>query len=144
MKRTTNDSPGRDGTPCRPLRFSSSATKLSVVQGRHGVPSLAWMLFAAAAVASASGAEISFNRDIRPILSANCYACHGPDKKARKADRRLDTRDGALADSEGVRAIVPGNLEQSELVLRISSNDPDEIMPPPKSDKKLTVPQIAL
>jgi mono/diheme cytochrome c family protein len=102
------------------------------------------MLFAAAAVASASGAEISFNRDIRPILSANCYACHGPDKKARKADRRLDTREGALAESEGVRAIVPGSVEQSELASRVSSNDPDEIMPPPKSDKKLTAQQIAL
>ncbi len=88
--------------------------------------------------------DLSFNRDIRPILSANCFACHGPDKHARKADRRLDTRDGALAELEGVRAIVPGDTEHSESVLRISSTDPDEVMPPPKSDKKLTPEQIAL
>ncbi len=87
--------------------------------------------------------DLSFNRDIRPILSANCFACHGPDKHARKADRRLDTREGALAELEGVRAIVPSDVEHSELPLRISSTDPDEIMPPPKSDKKLTPEQIA-
>ena len=96
------------------------------------------------AIAAGSAAEISFNRDIRPILSANCYACHGPDKHARKADRRLDTREGALMESEGVRAIVPGDLEHSEAALRIASTDPDEVMPPPKSDKKLTPHEIAL
>ena len=87
--------------------------------------------------------DLSFNRDIRPILSANCFACHGPDKHARKADRRLDTRDGALAENDKVRAIVPGDLDHSELALRVSSTDPDEVMPPPQSDKKLTAEQIA-
>ncbi len=91
----------------------------------------------------AHAGDLSFNRDIRPILSANCFACHGPDKHARKADRRLDTREGALAEEEGVRAIVPGDLGHSELALRISSTDPEEMMPPPKSDKKLTTEQIA-
>ena len=93
---------------------------------------------------SARADELSFNRDIRPILSANCFACHGPDKHARKADRRLDTRDGALAENDQVRAIVPGDLDHSEAALRISSTDPDEVMPPPKSDKKLTSEQVAL
>ena len=93
---------------------------------------------------SARADELSFNRDIRPILSANCFACHGPDKHARKADRRLDTRDGALAENDKVRAIVPGDLDHSEAALRISSTDPDEVMPPPKSDKKLTSEQVAL
>ena len=88
--------------------------------------------------------ELSFNRDVRPILSANCFACHGPDKHARKADRRLDTRDGALAELEKVRAIVPGDLEHSDLALRISSTDPDEVMPPPKSDKKLKPEEVAI
>ena len=88
--------------------------------------------------------EVSYNRDIRPILSENCFACHGPDQLARKADRRLDTADGARAEIEGVRAIVPGDLAKSDAVERIESHDPDEQMPPPKSDKKLTPAQIAL
>jgi mono/diheme cytochrome c family protein len=91
----------------------------------------------------ASAAELSFNRDIRPILSDNCYSCHGPDKRARKGDRRLDTADGALAEHEKVRAIVPGDLAKSELVARIESHDADEMMPPPKSEKKLKPAQIA-
>jgi len=82
--------------------------------------------------------KIDYNRDIRPILSENCFKCHGFDEKAREADRRLDTREGAIADSEGVRAIVPGKLDESELHLRIRSHDRDEMMPPPKSGKKLT------
>ena len=97
-----------------------------------------------ATLSSLRAEDLSFNRDIRPILSANCFACHGPDKHARKADRRLDTRDGALAENDKVRAIVPGDLDHSEAALRISSTDPDEVMPPPKSDKKLTPEQVAL
>ncbi len=89
-------------------------------------------------------AEISYNRDIRPILSDNCFACHGPDKHARKADRRLDIAEGATALIDGVRAITPGDLAKSDAVERIQSRDPDEQMPPPKSDKKLTRAQIAL
>jgi mono/diheme cytochrome c family protein len=92
----------------------------------------------------ASAAELSFNRDIRPILSDNCFTCHGPDKHARKGDRRLDTVDGATAEVDGVRAIVPGDLAKSELVARIESHDPDDVMPPPKSEKKLKPEQVAL
>ena len=55
--------------------------------------------------------EISFNRDIRPILSANCFSCHGPDKKSRKAKLRLDTKEGAIADLGGYRAIEPGKTD---------------------------------
>ena len=88
--------------------------------------------------------EISYNRDIRPILSENCFACHGPDKRARKADRRLDTADGARAEIDGVRAIVPGDLAKSDAAVRIESHDADEQMPPPKSEKKLKPTQIAL
>ena len=88
--------------------------------------------------------KIVFNRDVRPILSENCFKCHGPDQKARKAERRLDTREGALAENEGVRAIVPGNLPVSEMHLRIHSEDKDEKMPPPKSGKKLTPRQIGI
>ncbi len=82
--------------------------------------------------------KIVFNRDVRPILSDKCFACHGFDPKTRKADRRLDTLEGALAEIEGVRAIVPGSLEKSDVWARLISSDKDEVMPPPKSHKTLS------
>ena len=88
--------------------------------------------------------SIDFSRDVRPILSNACFKCHGFDDKARQANRRLDTRDGALAELEGVRAIVPGKLADSDVHIRINSNDRDEIMPPVKSGKKLTSEQKAI
>ena len=88
--------------------------------------------------------KIEFNRDVRPILSDTCFKCHGPDKKHREGDRRLDTRDGALAENESVRAIVPGKLAESDAHVRIHSTEADEHMPPPKSGKKLTARQIAI
>ncbi len=78
--------------------------------------------------------DIGFNRDIRPILADNCFACHGPDRPARKADLRLDRREEAIK----AKAFEPGKADQSELVTRIFSTDPDEMMPPPKSHKRLT------
>lgn len=80
-------------------------------------------------------AEVSFNRDIRPILSDNCYYCHGTDSNHRKAGLRLDTFEGATADNDGVRALVPGDPAKSELWLRIISKDEDEVMPPPDAHK---------
>lgn len=98
---------------------------------------------------STQGAEtfpekIAFNRDIRFILSDNCYKCHGPDTNARKAHLRLDLATGAIADLGGRAAIVPGRTDQSELVRRILSTDPEKHMPPPDSGKVLTSRQIAL
>lgn len=90
------------------------------------------------AVAAAEASELSFNRDIRPILSENCFACHGFDPKARKADRRLDVVEGATAEKDGVRAIVPGDLQASEAWQRIITEDKDDVMPPLKSHKTLT------
>jgi len=90
------------------------------------------------AITSGIAEEISFNRDVRPILSANCFSCHGPDKKARKAKLRLDTREGALFDLGGYRAIEPGKPDDSELILRIESDDPEDVMPPPNSGHELT------
>ena len=93
----------------------------------------------------APDAPIDFNRDIRPILSENCFVCHGLDDAQRKAKLRLDTRDGALAKLRGGgHAIVPGKVADSELVQRILSNDSTERMPPPKTNKKLTTAQIDL
>ena len=92
----------------------------------------------------ASGEEISFNRDIRPILSENCFHCHGPAEKGRKAKLRLDEPGSAYAERDGVRAIVPGELQASELVFRIRATDPDEVMPPGDSHYKLSEKQKAL
>jgi hypothetical protein len=74
-------------------------------------------------------AEVTFNDDIRPILSDKCFFCHGPDAANQKADLRLDTFEGAIKDG----AIVPGKPLESELILRVSSHDPDEHMPPPEA-----------
>ncbi|HMC10863.1 MAG TPA: c-type cytochrome domain-containing protein [Pirellulaceae bacterium] len=98
-------------------------------------------LFTLAILPGAANAEESslwFNRDIRPILSSNCFACHGFDAKKRQADLRLDTPEGATADHDGVQAIAPGNLAKSELWRRVTNTDEDEMMPPPASNKKLT------
>src|SRR5437588_8483669 len=84
---------------------------------------------------------IEFNRDIRPILSDNCFACHGPDKNKRKADLRLDTEEGAFGDRGEVVIIVPGKPEQSELFRRISTTDEKLRMPKAKFGKKLSAQQ---
>ena len=94
---------------------------------------------------SSSAAPIDFDRDIQPILSENCYQCHGPDAGARKAKLRLDRKEGALGKNEDGRAIVaPGKPGDSELITRILSTDSDEVMPTPKSNKKLTAAQKQL
>jgi mono/diheme cytochrome c family protein len=87
---------------------------------------------------------VDFNRDIRPVLANACYRCHGPDAAERKSDLRLDTEAGAKADLGGFAAIVPGNLDESELIARITSTDPMEVMPPPASGKSLKPEQVAL
>ncbi len=95
-------------------------------------------------VAAGEDSAIDFARDIRPILSDNCFACHGPDEAHRKAKLRLDTKDGALADRDGSRAVVPGHPEQSDLIFRITTKDEDDLMPPKDSEKSLTPEQIEL
>jgi len=80
-----------------------------------------------------SFAEVSFNRDVLPILSDVCFACHGPDSATREADLRLDLEDEAKAS-----VIVPNHPEKSELIARILHDDPDEVMPPPDSRRRLT------
>lgn len=90
----------------------------------------------------ASTRPIDFSRDVRPILSDKCFHCHGPDEKHRKGDLRLDTRDGAFRDLGGYRALVAGKPEASELIARITTDDPSELMPPRKSLKKLTPEEI--
>jgi hypothetical protein len=84
--------------------------------------------------------EVLFNRDIRPILSENCFACHGPDEKQRQADLRLDVRDVAIEHD----VLAPGAPDDSELVQRVFSGDPELVMPPPDSHKTLTPRQREL
>ena len=92
-----------------------------------------------------SRADISFNKDIRPLLSENCFSCHGPDPAKVKAGLRLDSREAALkAAKSGEFAIVPGKPEDSQLLRRIASKDSDEVMPPPKEHKTITKDQAAL
>jgi mono/diheme cytochrome c family protein len=81
--------------------------------------------------------KLQFNRDVRPILSDACFACHGPDKSKRKAGLRLDTAEGGKA------VVAPGKPDESELIRRITSHDDRKRMPPPRSGRKLTPSQIA-
>jgi mono/diheme cytochrome c family protein len=95
--------------------------------------------------APGTATKVDFNRDIRPILSENCYKCHGPDDEARKAKLRFDVRADALKPAKsGKIAIVPGAPEKSELLARITAEDEDDRMPPLKTGKKLTPNQINL
>ena len=98
------------------------------------VTMIAW-LFPASAWAGDS-ASVDFSRDVLPILSENCFLCHGPDAKTRKADLRLDAKESALRTKEPI--IVPGKSGESELIRRVLSTDADEAMPPPKSGRKLS------
>ena len=95
------------------------------------------LLVLACGLSAKAESPVEYNRDIRPILFDNCFACHGPDSASRKAGLRLDRQ----ADAAEMGAIVPGKPDESELVRRILSTDESEIMPPPKSHKKLTAAQ---
>ena len=99
-----------------------------------------WWL--AAALPLVAEEPLSFNRDIRPILAANCFECHGPDEAAVEADLRLDTFESATADLGGYAAIVPGDPERSVLLDRI--RDYDDPMPPAKANKSVSPEQADL
>jgi hypothetical protein len=107
----------------------------------HGLIFLAVAaLTCAAGTATAADRDrpaLEYNRDIRPILAENCFACHGPDSAARKADLRLDRREAAIEAG----AIVPKESESSEMIARINSKDRDEVMPPPATTKTLSAAQ---
>jgi hypothetical protein len=103
------------------------------------------LLFVSAAVGrtlAAPGGRVDFTRDIQPLLSDACYHCHGPDASSRKSGLRLDRQDAALAGGKsGLPALVPGDPDASELIARILSDDPEEVMPSPDSHKVLTAAQ---
>src|SRR5690349_15951408 len=103
----------RDGWRCRCIAFA--------------------VCFYMAGAIYASEPSISFNRDIRPILSDKCFACHGPDAAKRQAELRLDLRDIAIKPAEsGEVAIVPGKAAASELLRRVTATDDSVLMPPPE------------
>ena len=96
----------------------------------------------ASAPAALAAPKVDFNRDVRPILSDNCFACHGPDAAKVKGGLRLDLRDAALASAKsGKKAIVPGKAADSEMLRRIHSTDADDLMPPPETHKSLSPAQ---
>src|SRR2546429_5061045 len=117
-----------------------------MIQFRLIPASSRWLCRSAGVPASAaSKGAVDFDRDIRPVLSDKCFACHGPDEKERKAKFRLDRKDDAFKPlKSGDLAIVPGHPEKSELIARITTKDEDALMPPPKSGKQLTAAQIDL
>ena len=99
--------------------------------------SLATLLVIIAAQPALAQTKIEYNRDIRPILAENCFACHGPDSASRKAGLRLDQRDAAIE----AEAIAPGHPDKSALIERIFAEEPSQRMPPAKTNKKLTAAQ---
>ncbi|MCB9874037.1 MAG: DUF1549 domain-containing protein, partial [Planctomycetaceae bacterium] len=103
-------------TTSKPLLYVTLALLGSFVQSSHADES------------------VGYNRTIRPLLAAKCLACHGPDEEERKADLRLDVRESAIDSG----AIVPNKPDESELLRRVLSTDPDEQMPPPDSGETLT------
>ena len=125
--------------PAKPLFLKGGAWIVT------GLAVAAWFFSPLRAAESGESSPLDFNRDIRPILADNCYACHGPDQNQRMAGLRLDLQDSALGRLDsGKLAIVPGKPEESELIRRISAEDDAHKMPPAFSGKELTRRQIDL
>ncbi|HUK18386.1 MAG TPA: DUF1549 domain-containing protein, partial [Bryobacteraceae bacterium] len=105
-----------------------------------------WLILVALPALAAEPAQkpVDFDREIRPILSDNCFACHGPDEKQRMAKLRLDTKDGVFSDRGGYQILVPGKSSDSKLYQRISATDKAKRMPPPYADRTLNEKQIEL
>ena len=111
----------------------------------HWGPLLIGVLFNATfSTACSAEGSVDFNRDIRPILSDRCFACHGPDAAAREAELRVDLREDALADRGGYAVIVPGDASQSTIIERLTTDDPDERMPPVDFGKELSEQEVDL
>jgi hypothetical protein len=97
---------------------------------RSCLAAIGYFAIVSSPAAAGPGEKVSYSRDVKPILAARCYACHGPDDKKRKAKLRLDVREEAVR-----KAIKPGDAAGSRLLGRVASHDPDEVMPPPASNK---------
>jgi hypothetical protein len=104
--------------------------------------SVALLIVMAVPPAARADAPVDFSRDVLPVLSDFCFQCHGPDAHARKAQLRLDTPEGVFRTRNGVIVVAPGKPAGSELVARITSHDPDVVMPPPVLKRKPSPQQI--
>ncbi|RMF37393.1 MAG: DUF1553 domain-containing protein [Planctomycetota bacterium] len=126
---------------CRDMRYCKHEAQASVSRSAtHSLAlraCIAMVLLFGMTIGNVCGADIDFNRDVRPILADNCFECHGPDVESREADLRLDVLDHGLTS-----VIVPGKPEESMLIERLLSNDPDEVMPPPEAKRRPTAKQI--
>ncbi len=107
-----------------------------ITQARSWVVCLAF--FGVYAALLAEEEKVSFNHDIRPIMSDTCFQCHGPDPNTREGDLRLDTYEGATEDRGGYAALIPGDTDESELIWRIFTDDEADIMPPVEHFRRLT------
>lgn len=129
----------------RPSRSTSGSSGLGFAR-----PLAAWLALllvtlpigAATPDARLKAAPVDFDREIRPILSDHCFACHGPDEHQRKSGLRLDLPEGLFSAKGKVTPVVPGRSDASELMRRVLTSDPEDAMPPPKSGKALTPEQI--
>src|SRR5205809_1682656 len=119
----------------RPLTISAAAIFAAAL----------YLALAARGDSRSSGVKtVDFDREIRPILSDTCFACHGPDEKQRMAKLRLDTKDGLFEDRGTHKLVVPGDLASSLLYQRISAPDKAKRMPPPYAQRHLTDQQVDL
>jgi uncharacterized protein DUF1553/uncharacterized protein DUF1549/concanavalin A-like lectin/glucanase superfamily protein/cytochrome c len=127
------------------IRVPSNLTGEGGRSVENGVTLAMFLVFVAIVPSRGADRQVNFNHDIRPLLSDRCFRCHGPDEKARKAKLRLDTPDGALkAMKDGGFVIKPRDPGQSEVYRRITSKDPDDLMPPADSNLSLTPEEIEL
>ena len=125
-------------------RWSSTQPRSFLRQALR-LAATASLLLSAKLAAAPLPARVDFNYHIKPLLSDRCFTCHGPDEKARKGKLRLDTPEGAFKALDGGKFIIkPGDTANSELLHRLTSTDPEEVMPPPKANLTMTADEIAL
>ena len=128
------------GTELEPPKEEETASEETDQQAKHTTDGGA----DSAPIVLSTAKTVRFNRDVRPVLSQNCFFCHGFDKNTRKAGLRLDERESATEERDGIIAIVPGNSAASEVVKRLRHHDSDKRMPPVDSEREVTEEQIEL
>src|SRR5712692_434048 len=129
MRVRNGEAPAAVCSPPARVRSGKNPRNLAFARIRRWPwPALVVLLGLASGRGAVLSGQVDFSRDVLPILSDNCYQCHGPDEKARKAKLRFDTKEGAFRLKDGKTVIVPGKSAASELVTRVTSSDPEEVM----------------